>query len=75
MIPATADLTHRWRIRARIDAMIARSYRLNRDQYAHLLNSFSHRSFPAAPDLCLAAFDKVRLTRASGSLEKALRSA
>ncbi len=46
-----------WLLRAEIDAEVARQYGLTRDQYRHVLASFSHRSFPDAPELCLAAFD------------------
>jgi hypothetical protein len=44
-------------LRAHIDAAIAREYRLTREQYQHILASFSHRSCPDAPSRCLAAFD------------------
>jgi hypothetical protein len=33
---------------------------LSRAQYAHVLGSFSHRSYPDAASLCLAAFDRAR---------------
>ena len=46
-----------WDLRAKADAAIARAYGLDRTQYRHVLGSFSHRSFPDAPSLCLAAFD------------------
>jgi hypothetical protein len=46
-----------WTLRAEIDAEVARGYGLTRDQYRHVLSSFSHRSHPLAPGLCLAAFD------------------
>jgi hypothetical protein len=59
---AARDLSGRrttdWALRARIDAEIARRYGLNRAQYAHVLASFSHRSYPEAASLCLAAFDR-----------------
>jgi hypothetical protein len=63
--PLLADATRRlsgdpasqWVIRAKVDAEIAQAYGLNRIQYQHILSSFSHRSFPDAPSLCLAAFD------------------
>jgi hypothetical protein len=47
----------RWMLRAQVDAAIARQYHLTREQYRHILASFSHRSCPEAPSLCLAAFD------------------
>ncbi len=49
-----------WAVRAEIDAVVAHGYGLNRSQYDHLLRSFSHRSQPEAPELCLAAFDRSR---------------
>ena len=48
----------RWTLRAEVDALVAHSYGLTRDQYEHLLRSFSHRSYPQAPAMCLAAFDR-----------------
>ena len=42
-----------------MDAVIAYAYRLSRGQYARILASFSHKSFPAAPALCLAAFGEL----------------
>jgi hypothetical protein len=44
-------------LRAAVDAVVARAYGLNRDQYERLLCGFSHRCWPEAPALCLAAFD------------------
>jgi len=49
----------RWWVRAAIDAVVAQAYGLNRNQYAHVLSTFSHKSYPKAPDLCLAAFDEL----------------
>jgi hypothetical protein len=56
VISAEAD---RWRLRAAMDAVIAHAYRLSRGQYARILASFSHKSFPAAPALCLGAFGEL----------------
>lgn len=50
----------RWAVRAAIDAVVADAYGLNRDQYAHVLSTFSHKSYPKAPDLCLARFDELK---------------
>jgi hypothetical protein len=47
----------RWAVRAAIDAVVAAAYGLNHGQYAHVLASFSHKSYPRAPELCLQAFD------------------
>ena len=45
------------RLRARIDAVVADAYGLDRSAYRHVLAGFSHRSWPEAPALCLEAFD------------------
>ncbi|MCC6513670.1 MAG: hypothetical protein IT187_06625, partial [Geothrix sp.] len=50
----------RWAVRAAIDAVVAEAYGLDRDQYAHVLSTFSHRSYPKASELCLAAFDELK---------------
>ena len=53
MVPA-ADM--RWQLRAATDAVIAWSYGLDEPGYARILSSFNHKSWPQAPELCLAAF-------------------
>lgn len=50
----------RWAVRATIDAVVADAYGLSREQYAHVLSTFSHSSYPRAPELCLAAFDELK---------------
>jgi len=50
----------RWAVRAGIDAVVADAYGLDRAQYAHVLSTFSHRSYPKAPELCLAAFGELK---------------
>ncbi|MBW4590608.1 hypothetical protein G7B40_038425 [Aetokthonos hydrillicola Thurmond2011] len=50
----------RWLVRAAIDAVVADAYGLNREQYAHVLSTFSHKSYPKAPQLCLACFDELQ---------------
>lgn len=50
----------RWAVRAAIDAVVADAYGLSRAQYQHVLASFSHKSYPKAPGLCLAAFDELK---------------
>lgn len=47
-------------MRAAIDAVVADAYGLSRDQYAHVLSTFSHKSYPKAPQLCLARFDELK---------------
>jgi hypothetical protein len=49
----------RWVVRAAIDAVVAHAYGLTRDQYAHVLSTFSHSSYKDAPRQCLAAFDEL----------------
>lgn len=44
-------------LRARMDAVVARAYGLDRTLYARVLAGFSHKSWPHAPDACLMAFD------------------
>jgi hypothetical protein len=50
----------RWTVRAATDAVVANAYGLPRDYYEHVLASFSHRSYPKARELCLAAFDELK---------------
>jgi hypothetical protein len=57
--PVLADDDARWAVRAGIDAVVAQAYGLDRDQYTHVLSSFSHKSYPKAPERCLAAFDEL----------------
>jgi len=47
-------------VRAAIDAVVADAYGLTREQYAHVLSTFSHASYRKAPELCLAKFDELR---------------
>jgi hypothetical protein len=57
--PVIAEDVDRWRLRAAMDAVVAHSYGLDRRQYERVLAGFSHKSFPAAPAVCLAAFDEL----------------
>jgi hypothetical protein len=57
--PVVASDDERWAVRATIDAVVAQAYGLSREQYAHMLSTFSHRSHPQAPDLCLQRFDEL----------------
>ncbi|CDH44782.1 Eco57I restriction-modification methylase domain-containing protein [Candidatus Contendibacter odensensis] len=58
--PVLATDDERWIVRAAMDAVVAQAYGLNREQYQHILASFSHRSYPAAPARCLNAFDELQ---------------
>lgn len=56
--PVIAEDVDRWRLRAAMDAIVAHVCGLDLTQYKRILASFTHKSFPAAPALCLAAFDE-----------------
>jgi len=58
--PVLETEDERWAVRAVIDAVVADAYGLNRSQYEHILSTFSHKSYPKAPELCLAAFDELK---------------
>jgi hypothetical protein len=58
--PVLAGDDERWEVRAAIDAVVADAYGLSRDQYEHVLSTFSHASYPKAPELCLAKFDELK---------------
>ena len=49
-----------WTARAAIDAVIANAYGLNSEQYAHVLSSFSHKSYPDSPTICLTMFKELK---------------
>ncbi|HRI49743.1 MAG TPA: hypothetical protein PLW65_06135 [Pseudomonadota bacterium] len=57
--PVLAGEAARWAVRSTIDAVVAQAYGLSRDQYAHVLAAFSHKSYPPAAGLCLAACDEL----------------
>ncbi|MCY2994682.1 MAG: N-6 DNA methylase [Planctomycetota bacterium] len=58
--PVLAGDDERWDVRSAIDAVVADAYGLSRDQYAHVLSTFSHASYRKAPELCLAKFDELK---------------
>ena len=58
--PVLSSDDTRWPVRAAIDAVVAHAYGLTRDQYAHILSTFSHSSYKGAPRQCLAAFDELQ---------------
>ena len=58
--PVLANDDDRWHVRASIDAVVADAYGLSRDQYAQVLSTFKHTSYPEAPKLCLARFDELK---------------
>ncbi|MEW4490899.1 N-6 DNA methylase [Thalassoglobus sp. JC818] len=58
--PALQSEDERWQIRTQMDAVVADAYGLTREQYEHVLSTFSHSSYPSAPELCLAAFDELK---------------
>lgn len=57
--PALSGDASRWALRTAVDAVVAAAYGLTREQYAHVLSTFSHASYPEAPRLCLAALDEL----------------
>jgi hypothetical protein len=57
--PVLPDNDARWVVRAIIDAVVADAYGLSREQYEHVLSTFSHASYKKAPQLCIAAFDEL----------------
>ena len=58
--PVLAGDDARWAVRAAIDAVVADAYGLSREQYAHVLSTFSHTSYRNAPELCLAKFEELK---------------
>ena len=58
--PVLATDDERWAVRAAIDAVVADAYGLSPYQYAHVLSTFKHTSYPKAPELCLAMFDELK---------------
>ena len=58
--PVLQGSDERWAVRAAIDAVVADAYGLSREQYGHVLSTFSHRSYPKAPELCLTMFDELK---------------
>lgn len=58
--PVLASDDERWDVRSAIDAVVADAYGLSRQQYEHVLSTFSHKSYPKAPALCLAKFDELK---------------
>ncbi|MGB3976764.1 MAG: hypothetical protein WBM02_12485 [bacterium] len=58
--PVLESDDERWEIRAAIDSVVADAYGLNRDQYQHILSSFSHAGYDKAPELCLTRFDELK---------------
>lgn len=59
IFPIFIKASDRWSVRAAIDAVVAQAYGLDREQYAHVLSTFSHKSYPKAPQLCLDRFDEL----------------
>jgi hypothetical protein len=58
--PVLAAEDTRWQVMSNIDAVVASAYGLSREQYEHVLSTFSHKSYPKAPALCLAKFDELK---------------
>jgi hypothetical protein len=58
--PVLGTDDERWEVRAVIDAVVADTYGLSRELYTSVLSTFSHKSYPQAPALCLAKFDELK---------------
>lgn len=58
--PVLSGDAARWAVRAATDAVVAHAYGMTRDQYVHVLSTFSHASYPDAPRQCLAGFDELQ---------------
>lgn len=56
---AIATRNGRLGIACEIDAVVADSYGMTRDEYQYVLSTFSHASQPDAPQLCIARFDEL----------------
>ena len=68
--PVLPDDHSRQDVRAAIDAAVAHAYGLTRQQYEHVLSTFSHRSYPDAPALCLAKFGEYGVIGAAAFTRK-----
>lgn len=49
-------------MRITIDVVVAHRHGPDRELYAHVLSTFSHKSYAQAPALCLARFDGLMKT-------------
>jgi len=58
--PVLVNEEARWEVKTAIDSIVADAYGLTRDQYEHILSSFSHSSYSRAPQLCLTKYDEVK---------------
>jgi hypothetical protein len=59
--PVLGTEEERWEVRSAIDAVVADAYKLNREQYEHILRSFDRASGPNPhTDICLAKFDELK---------------
>ncbi len=65
--PVVANPAERNRLRAEADAVVAHAYGLTREEYAHVLKSFSHASWSEAPTLCLTAYDRITTHRTANA--------
>jgi hypothetical protein len=57
--PDLAEPDDRAALRAMIDAVVARGYGLDRDDYRHILGGFGHKGDASMPDRCLMAYDSL----------------
>lgn len=57
--PVLGSEAARWNLRSAIDASVAKAFGLTRRQYEYALSTFNHKTYPAAPEMCLARFDEI----------------
>ena len=58
--PVLGGKEQRWRVRSALDAIVAKSYGLTREQYKHILSTFNHTEWPETPTICLTMFDEIQ---------------
>ena len=57
--PVLDGETARWSLRSAIDASVAAAFGLTRQQFEYTLSAFTHKTYPAAPQMCLVKFDEL----------------
>jgi len=58
--PLLEEEQDKLRLRTAIDAVVANAYCLSREDFAHVLSTFSHKTYPQAPEFCLAMYDELQ---------------
>ena len=57
--PVIPDNATRRKVIANIDCVVAHLFKLSRNEYEHILSSFTHKHFPDAMQACLASYDEL----------------